>query len=110
MRRVKRAAVSIKPKQPYIDWANGLDEDGVGTEFTPEENISLVDDLPEGGLDLAVLLGPSFDIIFEEGLNAWHLREREWPQERDFAVFQAWLEIELRSLVLDLTGGCVETT
>ncbi len=44
MRRVKRAAVSMKPKQPYIDWANGLDEGGVklGTESTPEENIYLV--------------------------------------------------------------------
>ena len=46
MRRVKRAALSVKPKQPYIDWANGLDEDGVkiGTEYTPEGTIYLVDD------------------------------------------------------------------
>jgi hypothetical protein len=29
MRLVKRAAITVTPKQPYIDWANGLDEDGV---------------------------------------------------------------------------------
>jgi hypothetical protein len=57
MRRVKRAAVSIKPKQPYIDWANGLDEHGVklGTEFTREGTIYLVDDLSEGRSKLEVL-------------------------------------------------------
>src|SRR5579862_6452594 len=107
MRRVKRAAISIKPKQPYIDWANGLDEDGVkiGAAFTPDENIYLVDDLPEGGLDPAVLLEPYFEAIFEEELNGWHRVAEDWPPQRDFALFQAWFEIEIHSLVLDLKGG-----
>lgn len=57
MRRVKRTAVSIKPKQSYLDWANGLEEDGVklGIEFTPEANIYLIDDLAESALDLKIL-------------------------------------------------------
>ena len=29
MRLVNRAAITVTPKQPYIDWANSLDEDGV---------------------------------------------------------------------------------
>jgi hypothetical protein len=29
MRRVKRTAVIVIPKQPYIDWANSLEEGGV---------------------------------------------------------------------------------
>lgn len=54
MRRVKRTAVSIKPKQPYLVWTNGLEEGGVklGLDFMPEETIYLVDDLAEGDLDL----------------------------------------------------------
>ena len=32
MRVVKRAAITVTPKQPYIDWANNLDEDGVKIE------------------------------------------------------------------------------
>ena len=111
MRRIKRAAVSVKPKQPYLEWANGLDEDGVklGIEFTPEETIYLVDELAEGELDLETLLEPYFEIIFEEELNAWHRREADWPQERDFRLFQAWFDIELHSLVLDLKGGWLRT-
>jgi hypothetical protein len=48
-----------------------LDEDGLklGTEYTPEENIDLVDDLAEGGLAREVLLEPYVEIIFEEELN-----------------------------------------
>lgn len=111
MRRVKRTAVWVKPRQPYIDWANGLDEDGVklGTEYMPEGTIYLIDDLAGDGSDLEFLLEPYFDIIFEEELNAWHRRAEDWPQERDFALFQAWFEFEIHSLVLDLKGGWVWT-
>jgi hypothetical protein len=35
MRQVNRAAITVTPKQPYIDWANSIDEDGVkiGEDF-----------------------------------------------------------------------------
>ncbi len=94
MRRVKRAAVSVRPKQPYLDWANALDEDGVkiGAEFKPDENIYLIDDIPEGHLDPEALLEPYYEAIFEEDLGAWHRVEGDWPQGRDFATFQAWFE------------------
>ena len=29
MWRVKRTAISLKPKQPYLDWANSLEAGGV---------------------------------------------------------------------------------
>ncbi len=81
----------------------------LGQEFTPEENIYLVEDLPEGGLDLEVLLEPYFDSIFEEELNAWHRRDEDWPRERDFTLFQAWFAIKIHNLVLDLKGGWLWT-
>jgi len=36
MRRVKRTAVIVIAKQPYIDWANSLEEGGVklGEDYT----------------------------------------------------------------------------
>jgi hypothetical protein len=39
MRLVKRAAITVTPKQPYIDWANAIDEGGVkiGEDFEPEK-------------------------------------------------------------------------
>jgi hypothetical protein len=80
MRRVKRAAVGIRSKQPYIDCANGLEEGGVkiGAEFMPEESVYLIDDLAEGSIDLETLLEPYYAVIFEEELGGWHrCREQE---------------------------------
>jgi hypothetical protein len=107
MRRVKRAAVSIKPGQPYIDRANSLEPGGVkiGVDFMPEGHVYLLDDVPEGPLDVPALVEPYFEIIGEEELGAWRRREADWPQRRDFTTFQAWFELELHSLVLDLKGG-----
>jgi hypothetical protein len=38
MRLVKRATITVTPKQPYIDWANSIDADSVkiGEDFWPE--------------------------------------------------------------------------
>ena len=60
MRRVKRTAISLKPKQPYIAWANGLEAGGVkiGKDFTPEETIYLIEDTVDLTLGLETLLEP----------------------------------------------------
>jgi hypothetical protein len=72
MRRVKRTAISLKPKQPYLDWANGLEAGGetIGTAFRPEANIYLIEDSPGQPLDLETLLERYYAAIFEEELGA----------------------------------------
>ncbi len=42
-RQVKRTAIIVKPKQPYIQWANSLDEDGakLGVDFEMEGRVYL---------------------------------------------------------------------
>ncbi len=109
MQRVKRTAISIRPKQPYLDWANSLDEDGVkiGPEFTPEENIYLIADSVDQPSDLEALLEPYYEAIFKEELGAWHRFEADWPRRWDRATFLTWFEVEVHSLVLDLVGGWI---
>lgn len=89
MRRGKRAAISLKPKQPYVDWANGLEQCGVkiGTEYTPEENIYLIADDPDETGGLEALLEPCYAQIFEEELGAWHRVEADWPRRRNWRPF-----------------------
>jgi hypothetical protein len=107
MRRVKRTAITVKPKQPYIEWANGLEEGGVklGEDFTPELNVYLVEDIADAILDIEAIVAPHYEAIFEEELVAWHRRASDWPQRRDLATFLAWFEVEIHSIVLDLAGG-----
>ncbi len=111
MRRLRRTALSVRPKQPYIDWANALDEDGprISQDFAGEQNIYLVEDMAEGRFDLQAIVEPHYAAIFEEELGAWHRVESDWPTPRNFATFQAWFEVEVHSLVLDLAGGWLRT-
>ncbi len=49
MRLVKRAAITVTPKQPYIKWANAIDDDGVkiGKDFWPEKHVYLIEDISD---------------------------------------------------------------
>jgi hypothetical protein len=73
MRLGKRAAITVTPKQPYIDWANAIDEDGVkiGEDFLPEGRVYLVGDVADIiPFDRDVIVRPHFKAIFEEELNS----------------------------------------
>ena len=107
MRRVKRTAISLRPKQPYVDWANGLERGGVkiGAEYTPEETIYMIADNLDESAGLEALLSPYYAQIFEEELGAWHRVEADWPRRRDLVTFLTWFEVGVHSLVLDLVGG-----
>lgn len=60
MRRLIRPALSVRPKQPYLDWANTLEAGGVkiGQEFMPETSIYLAEDTTEPVPALCRLLEP----------------------------------------------------
>jgi hypothetical protein len=108
MRLVKRAAITVTPKQPYIDWANSLDEEGVkiGEDFESEKSVYLIGDVSDViPFDRDVIVRPYFKAIFEEELNSWHRRESEWPSSRTYETFLRWFEVEVHSMVLDIQGS-----
>jgi hypothetical protein len=75
MRLVKRAAITVTPKQPCIDRANAIDEDGVkiGEDFWPERRVYLIGDVNDViPFDRDVIVRPYFKAIFEEELNGWY--------------------------------------
>ncbi len=77
----------------------------IGSEFTPEANIYLIEDSGEVQLDLETLLKPYYAAIFEQELGARHRVEADWPTRRDLRTFLAWFEVDVHSLVFDLVGG-----
>ena len=67
-----RSAITITRKQPYIDWANSLGDDG--PELPPDlagnrRTVYLAPDSPDEP-DLAALLDEFWEQIFEEELAA----------------------------------------
>ncbi len=98
---LNRGVVIVRPKQPYLDWAAGLDDSGIVPDPNDEQTIYLIpsfDDEEEAW----EILEKMHRAIFENELYGWHTDETAWPQGRDFAMFKAWFEIELRSVVEDL--------
>jgi hypothetical protein len=106
MRLVNRAAISVTPKQPYLDWANAIDEDGVkiDEDFWPEKHIYLIEDVSDIiPFDQEAIVRPYFKTIFAEELNSWYRLESAWPSPRTFEVFLEWFDVDVHSMILDLT-------
>jgi hypothetical protein len=102
---VNRAALTVIPKKPYIDWANSLDDQE--PKLTPnaaewEYTVYLVDDVgDEDGLPEA--LEKHYAEIFAEELAAWTPDENSWPKQMDAKTFKEWFDVRLSTTVLDLS-------
>jgi len=98
---LNRGVVIVRPRQPFLDWAAGLDDSGLVPDPNGEQTVYLIpgyeDD--EGAWEILAILHPA---IFENELYGWHTDEAAWPQERDFAMFKKWFAVELHSVVEDL--------
>lgn len=103
---INRCAVIIRPAQPYLDWAAGLDDSGLIPDLDGEPTIYL---LPEYHDDVEgwQFVSECFDIIFEAELEGWHTRESDWPANRTFAMFRDWFQVTLSSGIEDLCEGLI---
>ena len=104
MKEVNRSLVVVKPKQPYVDWANSfMDDDKVQSieSFHCDCNAYLIDEIEEDG-DEERILKKIYRRIFVEELHAWMRDEDTWPKKRDYPTFRNWFDVEFHSLVFDL--------
>jgi len=98
---LNRGVVIVRPKQPYLDWAAGLDDSGIVPDPNDEQTVYLIPSYEdeEAAWEILAKVHP---VIFENELYGWHTDEAAWPRGRDFAMFNDWFEIELHSVVEDL--------
>jgi len=98
---LNRGVVIVRPKQPYLDWAAGLDDSGIVPDPNDEQTVYLIPryEDEEAAWEILAKMHPA---IFENELYGWHTDEAAWPRGRDFAMFKDWFEIELHSVVEDL--------
>ena len=110
MNMINRAALIVIPKQPYIDWANTLDEEGPKLDINDphyESSVYLADNIVYES-DIVAILKRYYRIIFEHELASWYLDTRAWPQKRGFRTFKAWFEVKVSSVVPDLCKDPIE--
>lgn len=105
MPTINRAAIVIRPKQPFLDWLHYVDPRAMSLTLERLRSDTPVYLAPEFDTNEEVLawLEGEYENIFEDQLAGWYNRPPEWPQERTFAMFQQWFEISIHSELIDLS-------
>lgn len=98
---INRGVLIVRPKQPLLDWAAGLDDSGVLPDVDGEQTVYLIPDFdtPDEAQSIIEEVYPE---VFENELWGWHTDESAWPTNRDLKTFREWFAIELHSVVEDL--------
>ena len=107
MENVKRTALILKPKQPFLDWLLSVEP---GEDFRDELKEGDVYLLPyyEEISQMQNWLKRNFDTIFTDQMNNWYTDEALWPENRTMKMFMEWFEYSLSTMVLDTQRGGIE--
>lgn len=98
----------VRPKQPYIDWANSMDDDG--PQWNPDiaeasiylvERIELLEDLP-------VLIDTHWEWIFADQLSGWMRDPETWPDRLTREMFIEWFECKVSTVIWDLLNARIK--
>src|SRR5713226_9343069 len=101
---VNKAAIVVRPKKSFIDWANHFNDGGPTLDLEDarrDPDVFLVDDL-ENEPEREKVLRKYYKAIFEHELEAWMTDENSWPLKRDLRTFRDWFDVEICSMVLNL--------
>lgn len=100
---LNRSVAILRPRQPYLDWANSVNDGGTPPGTDGEQAVYL---LPsnESDHDGSQTIEQCYEGLFESELAGWHQLEEDWPVDRTYAMFQQWFSVEWHSVVIDLCG------
>ena len=102
---LNRDLLIVRVKQPFVDWVNEADPYPNGSTFTLDE---ANEDLPVFLIhdyaceDLEDWLAQCYQPLFEDILEFWYTDPALWPQDRTLELFKAWIDVEVRGIILDV--------
>ena len=107
---VNRGVIVVKPRKPYVDWANTCDDYPTKTTLDDPHRECTAYLLPGwyDDIELEQLIRKHSRFIFENELAGWSTDESTWPKRRGYKTFREWFEIEHHSVVLELGDGMIE--
>ena len=103
-RVVNRSLLIVRPRQPYVDWANSVDDDGPPADLTflrEQPHAYLVEDI-ELLDEFAQLIDVYWEPIFHEQLDGWMRDPDLWPEELTREMFLKWFDCELSTMIWDM--------
>ncbi|MBI3362843.1 MAG: hypothetical protein HY023_17210 [Chloroflexi bacterium] len=99
---IDRAVAIIKPRQPYLDWANSLpDPTPVTLEQLRRDSTAILIPESEYQTDAKAYIRKTYAPIFEMELDAWCRDESFWPATRNYETFTDWFDVEIYDMVID---------
>jgi len=105
MKMLNRSAISVKLRQPFVDWINSVSDSGEEEvtldEVNQESTSYLVPELEEEE-DLENLIEDRYLDILENELFSWEEDDSLWPEDMDRALFDEFIRIEPAFMVFDL--------
>ena len=105
MKMLNRSAISVKLRQPFVDWINSISdsgEDEVTLEDVNQESTTyLIPELEEEE-DLEQLVEERYLDILENELFSWEEDDELWPEDIDRALFDEFIRLEPAFMVFDL--------
>ncbi len=98
---INRCVVIVRPRQPYLDWAESLNDGGLPPSVDGERTAYL---LPSNEMDHdgSQTIEQCYEGLFESELANWHQIDDDWPDNRTFEMFKQWFTVEWHSIVEDL--------
>jgi hypothetical protein len=99
---INRSVAIIRPKQPFVDWANSIvDEEQYSvSDFGTDCSVILLP-VTDSDEDAAVFMKEIFRDVFEMELSSWVVDDGMWPENITYEMFLQWFEVEYHSMAFD---------
>ena len=110
MFQLNRSVAIIKPKQPFVDWANSVvdeDEQHSISDFSTDCSVILLP-VVDSDEDAEALIKDMFQDLFELELSSWIVIDEMWPENITYKMFMEWFGIEFHSMVFDSLKDDIE--
>lgn len=100
---INRSVAIIKPKQPFLDWANSVSDEGYKFsihDLNTEHDVILLPEYDSEEHAESIFKKISND-IFEVELSGWITDKNKWPENRTYEKFLEWFDVEFHSMIFD---------
>jgi len=111
MHLLNRTVMVVRPRQPYIDWANSFEEGAPILTLDNARRAGMAFLIPDFEMEeeTSAFIVASSQEIFQAELAAWMDEPERWPENRDFETFLDWFDVEIHSMVFDLGEDPLES-
>jgi len=103
MKLLNRAGLSIRPRQPFVDWVQSFTQSVPSlAELSLEAMLYLIDEVEqESDFDFAI--ERHWQAIFENELEAWDEFGDHWPKNLTRDQFDNWFSVDRQLMSFDLS-------